>query len=70
KRTGATVLKQARKWLKLPTKKEQILEQRKTGVRWCSLHLLPYRDPVNDTILGFMHNWLEGVLEHQLRVLW
>ncbi|KAJ7200252.1 hypothetical protein B0H12DRAFT_1244471 [Mycena haematopus] len=43
--------------------------ERKTGVRFCSLHLLWYRDPVNDTILGFMHNWLQDVLEHQLRVL-
>lgn len=69
-RTAAVVLKQARKWFRQPTKAKRIIEQRKTGVRGCSLHLLPYRDPVNDTILGFMHNWLEGVLEHQLRVLW
>lgn len=69
-RIASVVLKQARKWFKQPTKEKRIIEQRKTGVRWCSLHFLPYRDPVNDTILGFMHNWLEGVLEHQLRVLW
>ena len=25
---------------------------------------------MNDTILGFMHNWLQGVLELQLRILW
>ncbi|KAJ6568318.1 hypothetical protein DFH09DRAFT_895427, partial [Mycena vulgaris] len=68
--TGATVLKQAKKWLRLPTQTERIREASKTGVRFCSLHSLPYRDPVNDTILGFMHNWLLGVLEHQLRVLW
>src|ERR1700761_7401169 len=70
KRVGSLVLKQGRKWLKLETKTKQIAAERKTGVRGCSLHLLSYRDPVIDTILGFMHNWLEGVLEHQLRVLW
>jgi hypothetical protein len=69
-RVGTVVLKQAKKWFKQPTKKQRIIEQRKTGVRGCSLHFLPYRDPVKDMILGFMHNWLEGVLEHQLRVLW
>jgi hypothetical protein len=69
-RTGATVLQQAKKWLRLPTQEKRILQARKTGVRFCSLHILTYRDPVNDTILGFMHNWLQGVLEHQLRVLW
>ncbi|KAJ6553998.1 hypothetical protein DFH09DRAFT_924550 [Mycena vulgaris] len=69
-RVATVVLKQAKKWFKQPTKKQRIIEQRKTDVRWCSLHLLPYRDPVNNTVLGFMHNWLEGVLEHQLCVLW
>nr|GAT43797.1 predicted protein [Mycena chlorophos] len=34
------------------------------------LRKLQYRDPVRDIILGFMHNWLEGILEHQLRALW
>ncbi|KAJ7218694.1 hypothetical protein B0H12DRAFT_963261, partial [Mycena haematopus] len=53
-----------------PTKGQRVAMERKTGVRFCSLHILPYRDPVKDTILGFMHNWLQGVLEHQLRVLW
>ncbi|KAJ7149895.1 hypothetical protein C8R43DRAFT_887658, partial [Mycena crocata] len=69
RRTGSAVLKQARKWFRQPTKGKRIIEERKTGVRGCSLHIFSYRDPVNDTILGFMHNWLQGVLEHQLRVL-
>jgi hypothetical protein len=64
------VLKQARNWLKQPTKKQRIALERENGVRFCSLHIITYRDPVHDTILGFMHNWLEGILEHQLRVLW
>ncbi|KAJ6469929.1 hypothetical protein C8R45DRAFT_1078572 [Mycena sanguinolenta] len=70
KRIAATVRKQAKAWFKQPTKEKRVNMERETGVWGCSLHLLPYRDPVNDTILGFMHNWLLGVLEHQLRVLW
>jgi hypothetical protein len=69
-RIGATVLKQAKSWLRQPTKEKRVKMERKTGVRFCSLHILWYRDPVKDTILGFMHNWLQGVLEHHLRVLW
>ncbi|KAJ3737936.1 hypothetical protein EV360DRAFT_380, partial [Lentinula raphanica] len=41
-----------------------------TGVRWTSLYRLPYYNPVQHLLLGFMHNWLEGVLAHQLRTLW
>jgi hypothetical protein len=50
--------------------RKRVKLQRKNGVRWCSVLILWYCDPVNDTILGFMHNWLQGVLEHQLQVLW
>ncbi|KAJ7214808.1 hypothetical protein GGX14DRAFT_609450 [Mycena pura] len=69
-RIGSTVLKQAKSWLRKTTKRDRVKMERKTGVRFCSLHFLWYRDPVKDTILGFMHNWLQGVLEHHLRVLW
>ncbi len=34
------------------------------------MYLLPYYEPILDLILGMMHNWLEGVLQHQLRELW
>ncbi len=34
------------------------------------MHDLPYWDPVLHVTLGFMHNFLEGVLQHQLRELW
>ena len=40
------------------------------GVRWSLLHRLPYWDPVKHVVLGFMHNWLEGILQHHLRILW
>ncbi|KAF8188513.1 hypothetical protein K438DRAFT_1594119, partial [Mycena galopus ATCC 62051] len=48
-RISATVLKQAKSWLKQPTKEKRVNLERRTGVRFCSLHLLKYRDPVNDT---------------------
>ncbi|PPQ71131.1 hypothetical protein CVT25_004856 [Psilocybe cyanescens] len=41
----------------------------KNGVRW-TLHNLLYWDPVHHIILGYLHNWLEGILQHQLRNLW
>lgn len=69
-RTGQQVRKEAEDWKKLEQLKDRNAKATETGVRWSSLHLLPYWDPVRYTILGFMHNWLEGVLEHQLRVLW
>jgi hypothetical protein len=40
------------------------------GVHWTPLHLLPYWDPVNHLVLGFMHNWLEGILVEHLRTYW
>lgn len=41
---------------------EQIFKEH--GVRWLSLHRLPYGDPVRHTLLGLMHNWIQGILEH------
>ncbi|KAF8221802.1 hypothetical protein L208DRAFT_1325981, partial [Tricholoma matsutake] len=43
---------------------------KETGVRWTPLHDLPYWDPVQYVILGFMHNFLEGILQYHLQVLW
>ena len=40
------------------------------GVRWSLLHRLSYWDPVKHVILSFMHNWLEGILQHHLCILW
>lgn len=69
-RTGVEVLQQAQAWHNMTTKVDRQRQATATGVRWTSLHRLPYRDPVRHTILGFMHNWLEGILQHQLRKLW
>lgn len=32
------------------------------------MHKLDYRDPVQHTVIGLMHNWIEGILQHQTRV--
>lgn len=67
---GAQVRTQAFQWLSLSTKIAREAHATETGVRWTPLHRLPYWDPVKHLLLGFMHNWLEGILQHQLRVLW
>ncbi|KAH7103232.1 hypothetical protein BKA62DRAFT_786352 [Auriculariales sp. MPI-PUGE-AT-0066] len=41
---------------------------RDSGVRNSPLHRLSYRDHVNHTVLGVMHNIMEGVLQHHARV--
>ncbi|KAH7066016.1 hypothetical protein BKA62DRAFT_679474 [Auriculariales sp. MPI-PUGE-AT-0066] len=41
---------------------------RDSGVRNLPLHRLSYRDHVRHTVLGVMHNIMEGVLQHHVRV--
>ncbi|MBW0471430.1 hypothetical protein O181_011145 [Austropuccinia psidii MF-1] len=43
---------------------------KKTGIRWSALNRLPYWDPVANVVLGIMHNWFEGVLQHHFRRRW
>lgn len=69
-RNGLEVRNQADGWLHATTKSDRNARARSTGVRWTPLHLLPYWDPVRHVVLGYMHNWLEGILQHQLRRLW
>lgn len=69
-RTGQEVLEAALEWKQASTKKRRKEIFKEHGVRWSSLHALPYGDPVRHTVLGVMHNWLEGVLQHHARVLW
>ena len=69
-RNGRDVRDEAAIWLSTVTKSGREVQARETGVRWSPLHRLPYWDPVKHVVLGFMHNWLEGVLQHHLRVLW
>ncbi|KNZ56865.1 hypothetical protein VP01_22g4 [Puccinia sorghi] len=43
---------------------------KQTGVRSSELNRLPYWDPVMNVVLGVMHNWFEGVLQHHFRFRW
>ncbi|KIJ92609.1 hypothetical protein K443DRAFT_135242 [Laccaria amethystina LaAM-08-1] len=52
------------------TKSGRKAQAQSTGVRSTPLHRLPYWDPVKHVLLGYMHNWQEGVLKHQLHTLW
>jgi len=67
---GAEVIAATEQWRQAPTKKKQKDIFKQYGVQWSSLHQLSYRDPVHHTVLGIMHNWLEGVLQHHIRILW
>ena len=69
-RIGADVRQAAIQWQQAQTKvkRNEIFDQH--GVRWSALHRLDYRDPVQHTVLGMMHNWDEGILQHQARVKW
>ncbi|KAJ7451523.1 hypothetical protein B0H11DRAFT_1927839 [Mycena galericulata] len=69
-RDGTTVRAQAQNWLKEKTIKAKTALEAKNGVRWASFHDLPYWDPVKHVVLGLMHNTIQGVLGHHLRVLW
>jgi hypothetical protein len=67
---GPRVRAAAQEWQQAPTKKAQKLLIDRNGIRWTPLHELFYRDPVQHTVLGVMHNWLEGILQHHTRVKW
>lgn len=64
------VKEQAEKWRALRTKRARKDQFRETGVRWSPLHNLPYWDPVRHLVLGYMHNTLEGILQHHSRTKW
>jgi hypothetical protein len=69
-RTGVEVWAAAEKWRQATTKikHKEIFDTH--GVRWSALNQLLYCDPVQHTILGLMHNWIEGILQHHARVKW
>lgn len=50
------------------TKKEEFVTA--TGVRWTPLYDFSHWDPIRHTVLGWMHNGLEGIAEDHLRRLW
>lgn len=69
-RNGAEVRQQAEEWLSQKTTSAREVLQKASGVCWSPFFHLPYWDPVRHVLLGFMHNWLEGILKHHLRTLW
>ncbi|EPQ53349.1 hypothetical protein GLOTRDRAFT_46026 [Gloeophyllum trabeum ATCC 11539] len=69
-RTGAEVRMAAGLWRDAQTKAERKRLFSQYGVRWSALHKLFYRNPVQHTVLGVMHNWMEGILQHHARRKW
>ena len=69
-RIGDDVRQAAMEWQQAQTKAKRKEIFDKHGVRWSALHRLDYRDPVQHTVLGMMHNWIEGILQHHARVKW
>ena len=53
---GTDVHQAAMKWQQARTKVKCKEIFNKHGVRWSALHCLDYRDPVQHTVLGMMHN--------------
>ncbi|KAF9455478.1 hypothetical protein BDZ94DRAFT_1366470 [Collybia nuda] len=66
----SNVRNEANTWLNTVTKTGRNAQAKKTGVRWTPLHRLAYWDPVQHIVLGYMHNWLEGILKYHLRMIW
>lgn len=69
-RVATDVRMAAVEWQQATTKKRRKEIYDEHGVRWSSLHQLHYRDHVKHTILGPMHNWIEGIVQHHVRVKW
>ena len=69
-RTGDDVQRAGRAYLDAPTIDQQKKLFKASGVRFSAVQQLSYRDPVRHMVLGMMHNWLEGVLQHHARVKW
>jgi hypothetical protein len=69
-RTGFEARTGAYKWLQAKTLTAQTESFQATGFRWSALHRCDYREHVKHTVLGIMHNWVEGVLQHHSRIIW
>lgn len=69
-RIGPRVRAAAQEWRQALTQKARQSLIDKNGIRWTPLHDLFYRDPVQHTTLGVMHNWLEEILQHHTRLKW
>ncbi|KAJ7145490.1 hypothetical protein C8R46DRAFT_1045505 [Mycena filopes] len=69
-RVGWEVLGAATAWLNAKTQKERKAIFAEHGTRWSAFHRLSYRDAVRHTVLGVMHGWIEGNLQHHARLKW
>jgi hypothetical protein len=68
--TGISIWIASEQW-RLAQKKvlcKQLFDE--SGVRYSSLNRLLYCDPVQHTVLGIMHNWDEGILQHHAWRFW
>ncbi|KAG0150416.1 hypothetical protein CROQUDRAFT_652323, partial [Cronartium quercuum f. sp. fusiforme G11] len=70
RREDKVVRAQAINYQKAKTITQQEALVKKFGVHWSELNHLEYWDTVDHVILGVMHNWLEGVLQHHWRYQW
>ncbi|KAJ7241524.1 hypothetical protein B0H12DRAFT_1250312 [Mycena haematopus] len=69
-RDSRTVAAQAKAWRDAITKTVKEALAKLSGVRSTPMHDIYKWDPVMHIVLGFMHNWLEGILMRHLRILW
>ncbi|KIK71640.1 hypothetical protein GYMLUDRAFT_235943 [Collybiopsis luxurians FD-317 M1] len=69
-RDAATVHNQATQWRESVTIDQKQKLHTQTGIQYSPILEIPYFDPVKHTVLGIMHNRLEGDLQYHLQVLW
>ena len=69
-RSHEGVLKASNSWKTATLKRERTKILKSHGVRYSEIHRLTYRNAVRHNVLGIMHNWLEGILQHHLRKKW
>ncbi|MBW0480006.1 hypothetical protein O181_019721 [Austropuccinia psidii MF-1] len=68
-RNGGCTKRQSCEWQKAKkTKRTKLV--REHGIWWSELNQLTYRNPVKHTALGYMHNWLKGLLAHHFQERW
>lgn len=60
----------AERWKAADTHDARKVVEKEHGMKWSAFWELHYWNSVDHVILGFMHNWLEGVLQHHMRVRW
>ncbi|KAH8832546.1 hypothetical protein DL96DRAFT_1704607 [Flagelloscypha sp. PMI_526] len=68
--SAAQVRAQACAWKKAEFMKDKQRLARENGVCWTKFHELTYWNPVQHVVLGWMHCWLEGVLQFHLCICW